>query len=153
MHILLKTISIFSICILSFAAAAQEIKNLDNLQAETEVQQQILNRKEREQLQKQQMIAKERAEESNRFKRKAMERAAERERQLQEQQKIREQNASRFQRAAMEEDAKKVAEQKGLINAPAEKSRFSLKAEQRAQERAEKERQKLERINSRRSKN
>ena len=134
------------------AAMAQNTAG-ESAQAEAAADQPILNRKEREQLQKQQLIAKERAEENNRFKRKAMERAAERERQLQEQQKIREQNASRFQRAAMEEDARKVAEQKGLIDNSSEKSRFTLKAEQKAQERAEKERQKLERINRRRGRN
>lgn len=133
------------------AAMAQNTAG-ESAQVEAAADQPILNRKEREQLQKQQLIAKERAEENNRFKRKAMERAAERERQLQEQQKIREQNASRFQRAAMEEDARKVAEQKGLIDNASEKSRFTLKAEQKAQERAEKERQKLERINRRRGK-
>lgn len=138
-----------------FSAHAQETAvpasaGAENVQTEAAAPEEILTRKERERLEKQQRVAAERAQVTSRFKRKAIERAEEREKRQLELQKEREEKASRFQKAAMEEDARKVAEEKGLIEKSTEgKSRFTLKAEQRAAERARKEQEKLDRRNRR----
>lgn len=129
-------------------AAENEKKEAAENEAEPE---EILTQKEKDILRKQQQVAKERSEATSRFTRKAIERAEEREKKELERQQEREKRASRFQQQAMEEEARKVAEEKGLIAAdPSEKSRFTLKAEQRAAERARKEQEKLDRKNRRR---
>lgn len=145
---------LMAICFSSLALAQVEapVSEQASAVAENEAEpEEILTQKEQDRLRKQERIAKERSEVTSRFTRKAIERAEEREKRELERQQEREERASRFQKEAMEEEAQKVAEQKGLIEADvSDKSRFTLKAEQRAAERARKEQEKLDRKNRRR---
>lgn len=112
--------------------------------AQTTASENFLTNKELQKKEKMENLAKERNEETNRFKRKAIERAQTKEQQKLEKQKERTKKASRFQKEALEKDAQKVAEQKNLATT-VEKSRFTQKAQKKTAKRAAKKREILER--------
>lgn len=90
-------------------------------------------------------IAEERAKETNRFKKKAIQNTEAREKRYEEIMERKQQKASRFQKAAAEKDAVKTEESLKKENEPS-RSRFTGKAQKRAEERALKREEKIKRL-------
>ncbi|MBE6452861.1 MAG: hypothetical protein E7012_05180 [Alphaproteobacteria bacterium] len=110
-----------------------------------------LTEKEKEKLQKTELINKEREKPSSRFKQKAFKRAELREKRQQEIRDRQISTASRFQKQAISEEEQSIEEQKKeKVSENNNKSRFTRKAEERAKKRALKEEAKLTRKNRKR---
>ena len=90
-------------------------------------------------------IAEERAKETNRFKKKAIENTEAREKKYEEILERKQQKASRFQKAAAEQETQRTEEVLKKQNEPS-RSRFTEKAKKRAEERALKREEKNKRL-------
>lgn len=131
-----------------FTLHAQETVSLTG----TSVEEQILTAKEQKRLAKEQAFEEQKNNAETRFRKKAIERAEERARKKQQKLEERQERASRFQKKAVEEDIQAVQEQKE--NAIVEKenlTRFQKKAQERADRRARKIQERIERRKSRRN--
>ena len=131
-------------------ATAPESQSESAVKTESATPQKYLTRKQRERQRKLEAVAEERENATGRFKKKAIERAEAREKQMEDYLQEREDRASRFQKEAEAADEKKTTEIEQeeaaeLKNA----SRFRRKAIAQAEERALKDKEKLERVQRR----
>lgn len=116
------------------------------------VEEQMLTVKEQKRLAKDQIYEEQRNNATTRFRKKAIERAEERAQKEQEKLEERQERASRFQKEAVEDEIQAVQKQKENAVVQQENlSRFQKKAQQRADERARKAQERIERRKSRRN--
>ncbi len=110
-----------------------------------EQEEKLLSEKEKKLMLWRAQIAEERANETSRFKKKAIENTIKREKKYEEIMKRKEEKASRFQKAAMEKAEKEKQEEIKKKMQPS-KSRFTEMAKKRAEERAKKREEKEKRL-------
>lgn len=114
-------------------------------QPEEETPAALMSRKEKREAARKAEIAEERAQETNRFKKKAIEDTEAREKKYEEIMERKQQKASRFQKEAAEKELQEKEQILEEENAPS-RSRFTEKAKQRAEERAKKREEKSKRL-------
>ncbi len=131
-----------------FMLHAQETVSLTG----ASVEEQILTAKEQKRLAKEQAFEEQKNSADTRFRKKAIERAEERARKEQQKLEERQEKSSRFQKKAIEKDIRAVQEQKDEAVVEKENlTRFQKKAQERADKRARKIQEKIERRKSRRN--